>query len=353
MKLIIAIISVVLVLVYVTTLFVGSLLPLIKGAGLQKEKETYKETRPDDEYDSEKNYAGQEDEENDIEKEEVEQAEEYGKSENVHQDSGNSNTGSSNESQQDQDNENQPVEQKPELSEILNFEELDKLDNTKYSWWINQNTEHVTPGIPEVARKLIDKYDGIFTGDTTQKHIYLTFDEGYENGYTSKILDVLKENDVKSIFFVTGSYIEKNPDLIKRMLQEGHKVGNHTVNHPSLPGVDNSRLEKELAGLEERFFELYGERFEYMRPPMGEYSERVLAAAKQLGYKTVFWSFAYKDYDVNDQKGQEYAYNKIMSNLHNGAVLLLHAVSKDNAEVLDRLIKDIRAQGYEIRPFDL
>jgi peptidoglycan-N-acetylmuramic acid deacetylase len=248
---------------------------------------------------------------------------------------------------------NDPIEEKPAHSKKLDTLMLDKLDNTKYSWWIKLNSEHKTPEIPVSAKKITDQYDGIFIGDVSQKHIYLTFDEGYENGYTPKILDVLKENDVKAIFFVTGPYIEKNPDLIKRMLQEGHKVGNHTINHPSLPGVGYEKFEKEIRGLEEKFIELYGEGFEYMRPPMGEYSERVLAAAKQLGYKTVFWSFAYDDWYTDKIRGAEYAYDKVMSNLHNGAVLLLHAVSKDNAEALDSIIKGIRAEGYEIRPFDL
>lgn len=244
-------------------------------------------------------------------------------------------------------------EPEPRKGIKLNYEVLNKLDNTKYSWNFKLNSEHKTPAIPSYARRLIDRYDGIFTGDTSKKVIYLTFDEGYENGYTPKILDTLRENDVRAAFFVTGPYIRKNADLVKRMLDEGHVVGNHTVNHPSLPGTDNETLEKELYGLEEQFRSSFGVGFKYMRPPMGEYSERVLAAAQQLGYKTAFWSFAYRDWEVNKQKGADYAYKMVMNNLHNGAVLLLHAVSKDNAEALDRIIKDIKALGYEIRPFDL
>jgi peptidoglycan-N-acetylmuramic acid deacetylase len=238
-------------------------------------------------------------------------------------------------------------------TEKLDSAYIDKLDNTKLSWWFTPNKEHKTPGIPSNAKELCQKYDGIYIGNTEEKVIYLTFDEGYENGYTPKILDTLKENEVNAIFFVTGPYIRKNQDLVRRMMDEGHQVGNHSINHPSLPTVDNITLEKELLGLEKNFQDLFGTGFKYMRPPMGEYSERTLAAAQQLGYKTVFWSFAFKDYDVNDQKGADYAYRKVMDNLHNGSVLLLHAVSKDNAEALDRIIKDIKAQGYEIRAFDL
>ena len=236
---------------------------------------------------------------------------------------------------------------------VLDFDRLDKLDNTRYSWWFKKNNENKPTSIPENARKLIDGYNGVYIGDTSRKVIYLTFDEGYEYGYTGKILDTLKENEVKSIFFVTGPYIKKNPDLVKRMLDEGHLVGNHTINHPSLPSVDNPTLEKELHGLEEQFQAVFGTGFSYMRPPMGEYSERVLDAAKSLGYKTVFWSFAYRDFEVDNQKGADHAYKMVMDNLHNGAVILLHAVSRDNAEALDRIIKDVKEQGYTISPFDL
>ncbi|MCR4435252.1 MAG: delta-lactam-biosynthetic de-N-acetylase [Clostridiales bacterium] len=248
-----------------------------------------------------------------------------------------------------------PIQPEPRESkgEKLDFTVLDKLDNTKYGWGLTLNNQHTTPGVSSQAKKLLSKYDGFYVGDTSKKIIYLTFDEGYENGYTPKILDTLKENDVKSIFFVTGPYVRENPQLVKRMLDEGHLVGNHTINHPSLPQVSDASLEKELYGLEKEFSAAFGKGFKYMRPPMGEYSERVLAAAKQLGYKTIFWSFAYLDYDVKNQKGADHAYNMVMKNLHNGAVILLHAVSKDNAEALDRIIKGIRDEGYEIRPFDL
>lgn len=235
----------------------------------------------------------------------------------------------------------------------MNFAELDKLDNTKYGWGLTLNNRHATPGIPSSTKKLISKYDALYIGDTSKKVVYLTFDEGYENGYTHSILDTLKADDVKSIFFITGPYLKGNRDLVKRMLDEGHQVGNHTMSHPSLPAVSDQALENEMLGLEKQFNSAFGKGFKYMRPPMGEYSERTLAAAKQLGYKTAFWSFAYLDYDVTKQKGADHAYNTVTANLHNGAVILLHAASKDNTEALDRIIKGIRAEGYEIRPFDL
>ncbi|MDF2523453.1 MAG: pdaA [Clostridiales bacterium] len=236
--------------------------------------------------------------------------------------------------------------------EALKVDELDKLSNEKFSWWEVLNTEHKTPVFPPQA-KLVSKYKGIYVGETSKKVLYLTFDEGYENGYTAKILDTLKQNNVKAIFFITGPYLKGQPELVKRMVDEGHQVGNHTVNHPSMPTLNYSSLEKEIIDLEKSFTAKYGKGMNYLRPPMGEYSERTLAAAQQLGYKTVMWSFHYLDYDVNNQKGADYAFNKVSSNLHNGAVLLLHAVSKDNTEALDRIIKDAIKQGYSFSQFDL
>jgi len=219
-------------------------------------------------------------------------------------------------------------------------------DNTLYSWWYKKGNGTI-PEIPKQAENLIKKYDGIYAKKTTNKEIYLTFDEGYENGYTPKILDTLKANHVKAAFFITGPYLKNQSALVKRMLDEGHIVGNHTVNHPSMPGItDDNKLEEEIIGLERSYYEMFGEKMTFLRPPKGEYSERTLAITQSLGYKTVFWSFAYQDWDVNNQKGTEYAYNQIKSGVHNGAVLLLHAVSKDNAEFLDKLIKDLKAEGY-------
>lgn len=235
----------------------------------------------------------------------------------------------------------------------LNTAILDQLDNKKLSWWIELNKNHQPTTVPKDIKKMIDDHGGIYIGDTSKKVVYLTFDEGYENGYTPKILDTLKANNVKAIFFVTGPFVKQNEALVKRMLDEGHEVGNHSINHPSLPTLDYAGFENELIGLEKIMNEKFGKSFKYMRPPMGEYSVRTLEAAKQLGYKSVFWSFAYLDYDVNNQKGADYAYKMVMDNLHNGAVYLLHAVSKDNTEALDRIIKDIKAQGYEFKALDL
>ena len=223
------------------------------------------------------------------------------------------------------------------------------LSNEKNGWGLKKN-KNAPPEIPQKTISLINQYGGIYK-DSAPHTLYLTFDEGYENGYTAQILDVLKDNQVPAAFFVTGPYLEKEKELITRMVDEGHIVGNHTVHHPSMPSVKSAeKLKKEITELSEAFFALTGESMEFFRPPMGEYSARTLAITRDLGYTTVFWSFAYKDWEVKSQKGTDYAYTQIMEGVHDGAILLLHAVSEDNANVLDRVIKDLKAQGYRFLP---
>ena len=190
-------------------------------------------------------------------------------------------------------------------------------------------------------------------GNNQNKYLYLTFDEGYENGYTDKILDVLKENQVKAAFFITGDYLKTSPQIVKRIIAEGHILGNHTQTHPSLPKLANeTKIQNELKNLEEKIYSEYGYKMKYFRPPMGEYSQFSLKCISGLGYTTVMWSFAYDDWNVNKQKGIEYAKDMIISNLHPGSIMLLHAVSKDNANVLDYVIKEARNQGYEFKSLD-
>ena len=215
-------------------------------------------------------------------------------------------------------------------------------------WGIARRPNNQIPDADPGAPELLSKYGGVYLGDTSRKVIYLTFDEGYENGYTPKILDVLKENGVKAVFFITGPYLKEHQDLVRRMVEEGHMVGNHTVHHPSLPTVSESEIEEEVLGLERAFREKFGKPMKFLRPPKGEYNEKTLAITQKLGYCNLFWSFAYDDWYRDKIRGADYAYNIVMRNLHNGAVLLLHAVSKDNADALDRIIKGAREQGYEI-----
>jgi len=215
------------------------------------------------------------------------------------------------------------------------------------SWGIKRGEKGQLPAADPGAPELLAKYNSLYLADTDKKTIYLTFDEGYENGYTSKILDVLYENKVNAIFFITGPYLEKEDALIQRMIDEGHAVGNHTVRHKSLPLLDDKEIEDEVVELDRKFYQKYGRNMVFLRPPKGEYSERTLSITSKLGYVNVFWSFAYDDWSVNNQRGWEYAFRKVTDNLHNGAIILLHAVSRDNAEALDKIIEHARASGYE------
>ena len=217
----------------------------------------------------------------------------------------------------------------------------------KQGWGLKKN-KNAPPDVPASLVELLDKYGAIYKSNE-EKTLYLTFDEGYENGYTAKILDVLKEHKVPAAFFVTGPYIKKEADLIKRMTEEGHIVGNHTVNHPSMPDISNEKIKEELEELNKMYFDLTGSKMEFFRAPMGEFSERTLKVTHEMGYTNVFWSFAYKDWETNNQKGTGYAYNQIIDGVHDGAILLLHAVSRDNAEILDKVITDLKAQGYTFK----
>lgn len=220
--------------------------------------------------------------------------------------------------------------------------------NKLLRWGIARRPENKTPAADPGAPELLKKYGGVWIGDTSKSVIYLTFDEGYENGYTPAILDTLAANDVKAVFFITGPYLKDHQDLVRRMVEEGHVVGNHTIHHPSLPEVSDSQLEEEVLGLDRAFREKFGKSMQFLRPPKGEYSERTLALTQKLGYCNLFWSFAYDDWYRDKSRGAQYAHDIVMRNLHNGAVLLLHAVSKDNAQALDSIIKDVRERGYTI-----
>ena len=183
------------------------------------------------------------------------------------------------------------------------------------------------------------------------KVLYLTFDAGYENGYTAGILDVLKEREVSAAFFLVGDYLERNPDLVRRMTAEGHIVGNHTLSHPDMTGLDEAAFEGELRGMEALYEEVTGQTLpKYYRPPQGLYSEDNLKKAKAMGYKTIFWSLAYADWDNANQPDPDEAVEKLTLRLHDGAVILLHATSKTNAEILDRLITQWQSMGYRFAP---
>lgn len=237
---------------------------------------------------------------------------------------------------------------RPEITDFSSYSSL----STKSVNWGLKKVKNSEPEIPLGEQSLLENYDSYYMDKTKPKALYLTFDEGYENGYTSQILDVLSECEVPAAFFVTGPYVKTESDLVTRMVDEGHIVGNHTVHHPNMSKLTPNEVASELNSLDQSFFDLTGVHMSYMRPPEGSYSQQVLAVAQDLGYKTIFWSFAYKDWDPNNQKGTEYAFNEVTSYLHEGAILLLHAVSKDNANALKDIITYARSQGYEFRSLD-
>lgn len=219
-------------------------------------------------------------------------------------------------------------------------------------WGLKRGKNQEQPDIGNVNRKMINEYNGIAIGNSKDKVVYLTFDEGYEAGYTEKILEVLKNNNVKACFFITAHYLNSKPELVQKMIQQGHTIGNHTVNHKSLPTLSNEELKEEVMKLHTAVFEKTGYEMKYIRPPKGEYSQRTLAVLQSLGYRTVMWSFAYDDWDEENQGRQEYAKQKILNNIHPGAVILLHGNSKDNCNILDECIKKIRKMGYEFKSLD-
>lgn len=241
------------------------------------------------------------------------------------------------------------------------------------NWGLSFQKEGAAP-VGNASALELSKYDAWYVGDTGKKKIYLTFDAGYENGYTAEILDTLKEHDVPAAFFLVGTYIRDNPELVKRMAAEGHIVGNHSMNHRDMSAVtDEAVFQKELAEVETAYQSALGDSFDddnvaspdkgksrakkvqmpkYYRPPEGKFSPKNLEMAKKLGYKTIFWSLAYVDWNTDCQPTREEALNTLLPRTHNGAVVLLHSTSKTNAKVLGELIERWKEEGYQFGTLD-
>ena len=221
------------------------------------------------------------------------------------------------------------------------------------NWGLSFRTEGQPP-VGNADANQLQKYDSAYLGDTSQKVVYLTFDAGYENGCTAKILDILQKHDIKAAFFLVGNYMERNPDLVRRMVNEGHIVGNHTMHHYNMEKIsDQAAFAKELQELEKLFLDITGKELpKYYRPPQGTYSVENLKNAKELGYKTVFWSLAYVDWNNDNQPTKEQAFAKLLPRIHNGAVILLHSTSKTNSEILDELLTKWKEMGYSFASID-
>lgn len=230
--------------------------------------------------------------------------------------------------------------------------DYESFSNKKYEWWFKRDTEHGQSGCQEDFD--IRQYDAYYVApDSESKVIYLTFDCGYENGFSPSILDTLKKENVKAAFFVTQTFIRDNIELTKRIKEEGHLVCNHTVRHPSLPELSVDEAKQELLKCQEYMKEATGYDMDrFVRPPRGEYSERTLQACKDLGYKSIFWSIAYLDYDVNNQPGAGYVTEHFSKYYHPGAIVLMHNISSANAQALPDVIKLLKAEGYRFGTLD-
>lgn len=223
--------------------------------------------------------------------------------------------------------------------------DIEALSQEGQSWGFKRNQDHRP--VQAYYQVEIDKYGTYYLGNTQEKVLYLTFDEGYENGFTPAILDTLKQKGVKAAFFITGSYLKHNPDLVKRMKAEGHLVANHSQNHPDFTEKTDEEVVAEVAQVGEKFKEVTGQEIDpFFRFPSGRYTERNLYLIRKMGYRNIFWSMAYKDWEVDNQPGKDYAYNHVMENHHPGAIILLHAVSRSNAEALADIIDSLDQEGY-------
>lgn len=221
------------------------------------------------------------------------------------------------------------------------------------NWGLGFGTEGSQP-TGNASTEELEKYNAHYVGDSSEKVIYLTFDAGYENGNTEPILDALKKHNVKATFFVVGHYLESAPDLVKRMVEEGHSVGNHTYHHLDMSSISSKEsFQKEMDDVANLFKEITGKEIAmYYRPPQGKYSTENLKMAKDLGYRTFFWSLAYVDWYQDKQPTKEEAFNKLVGRIHPGAIVLLHSTSKTNGEIMDELLTKWEEMGYTFRTLE-
>ena len=207
------------------------------------------------------------------------------------------------------------------------------------SWGLTYHKNETTPGVSAVGAELLKKYDGMYVGDTTQKQVYLTFDLGYEAGYTAEVLDILKENQIKGLFFLCGNYL-KEADLIARMQNEGHQIGNHTNKHCDLPTLSEDEIRKDIADLQ------LPTTAKFFRPPEGRFDEKTLRVAHDLGLRAVLWSIAIVDWQKSPKLNVTACSNKILERVHPGAIMLFHITNPGTPEMLRTLIPALQQQGY-------
>ncbi|WP_066306032.1 delta-lactam-biosynthetic de-N-acetylase [Bacillus sp. FJAT-29814] len=227
------------------------------------------------------------------------------------------------------------------------------LPNRPIHWGFKKSVNEEPPYAGAEYDEVLAKYGAVYKGDPDKKIMYLTFDSGYENGQMPKILKVLKKEKVPATFFVTGHFLLSQPELARQIVDEGHIIGNHSWHHPDFTRVSDERVREELNKVKIKTKEITGQKkMKYLRPPRGVFSERTMQIAKEEGYTHIFWSLAFVDWNVNSQKGWQYSYNNIMKQAHPGAIILLHSVSKDNADALEQAIKDLKDRGYKFKNLD-
>ena len=225
--------------------------------------------------------------------------------------------------------------------------------NSPIHWGFKKGTDEKPAEAGKLLDDLLERHGSFYKGDPEKKEIYLTFDNGYENGYTGQILDVLKKENVPAAFFITGHYLNTAPDLVKRMAAEGHIIGNHSWHHPDMTRISDEKFIEELEKVRVETEKLTGvKNMSYLRPPRGIFSDRTLALAKKEGYTHVFWSLAFIDWKTDQQRGWKYSYDNIMRQIHPGSILLLHTVSKDNADALEKAIQELKKRGYTFKSLD-
>lgn len=229
----------------------------------------------------------------------------------------------------------------------VEFPDLTQYDNAQVTWGPGRQTDEANR--PTACVQLQAQYGekgALFLEPPGEKAVYLTFDEGYENGYTAKILDVLKEKECPAVFFVTYDYVNRNPELVQRMVDEGHAVGNHSMHHPNMTAVDAQTAADEIADLHNLVADQFQFQMTLFRPPEGAFSERSLVIAQSLGYRTALWSFAYADWNPDSQPDPSEALDRVNGAAHDGAIYLLHAVSSTNTQILPDFIDTLRSEGY-------
>lgn len=222
-----------------------------------------------------------------------------------------------------------------------------------FHWGFKKSTDGIPPSAGAQLDQLLDEYGALYKGQDNKKVVYLTFDNGYENGYTESILNTLKEENAPATFFLTGHYVKSASDLVKRMVKDGHGIGNHSYDHPNMANLSERQMKEEWQKLDDIVRTTTGQkRTVYARPPEGVFNAKLLQVGNDLGYRHIFWSVAFIDWHRDQPKGKAYAYNELMSQLHPGAVILMHTVSPDNAEALPDFIRDAKKQGYAFHTLD-